>query len=374
MRKIWNILVINLGSTSAKVACCQNEKIIDKIELSHDISELRELKTPESVLAFNRKIIDGFLNSIEIDIEKMDAIAVRGIGKWGSYRHGAYLLSPQVGDDCRNNPVGHQGLYAGTVIGDDLSREYGIPAYLYDVVPTDEVPDIACICGIPNFRMKIASHTLNCRAVARKVAEQLGKDHNNATFIVSHMGGGFCTLVYKDGIIIDTYSAEGGSFTPERGGRIPNSFLTEVYTNPKYSEQDIQRILKKDVGLFGHLGTSDCLNIQERINNGDKKARIVYEAMAYQVSKDISSLGAVVCGKVDAIILTGGIAGSAMISGWIKERVGFIAPVVVVPGSLETEALAGGVTRILNGEEDVNSYEEVRVRKLFDHLYEEQGG
>ena len=210
--------------------------------------------------------------------------------------------------------------------------------------------------------------TLNCRATARKVAEQLGRDHSKSTFIICHLGGGFCTLVYKDGIIIETYSAEEGSFTPERAGRIPVSFLTEVYTNPGYTDRDIQRVLKKDVGLYGHLGTSDCQEVQRRILAGDKKAKLVYEAMAYQVSKDISSLGAVVCGKVDAIVLTGGIAHSAMMTGWIKERVEFIAPVIVVPGSMEMEALAGGVTRVLNGEEQLNSYEDVRVHGLFEAL------
>lgn len=368
MEKTWNILVINFGSTSSKVAYCRNEKIIEQIELSHDTKELRGLKTPNSIFSFYQKLVMDFLDNIGSNMAEMDAIAVRGIGKWGSYRHGAYLLSPQLGEDCRNGTIGHLGLYASTVLGDELSRKYGIPAYLYDVVPTDEIPEIACISGIPNYRRRIASHTLNCRATARKAAEQMGRDHNNSTFIISHLGGGFCTLVYKDGSIIETYSADEGSFTPERAGRIPAGFLTDVYTNPQYSGQDIQRLLKRDVGLYGHLGTSNCIEVQKRIQEGDKKARIVYEAMAYQVSKDISALGAVACGKVDAIILTGGVANSAMMTGWIKDRVSFIAPVLIMPDSMEMEALAGGVARVLNGEEQVNNYEDVREHLLFENL------
>lgn len=368
METIWKILVINLGSTSSKVAYCQNEKIVDQIELAHDTKVLRELKTPESVISFYKKIVMDFLNGALLSVAELDAIAARGIGKWGSYHHGAYLLSPQVGEDCRNGTMGHQGLYASTLISDELSKKYGIPAYLYDVVPTDEIPEIARICGIPNYRRKIASHTLNCRATARKAAERMGRDHNNSSFIVCHMGGGFCTLLYKDGIIIETYSAEEGSFTPERAGRIPASFLTELYASTKYSEQDIQRILKRDVGLYGHLGTSNCLEVQRRIKEGDRKAKIVYEAMAYQVSKDICSLGAVVCGKVDAVVLTGGIAHSEMMTGMIKERVGYMAPVLIIPGSMEMEALAGGITRVLNGEEQVNDYEDVREHILFENM------
>jgi butyrate kinase len=368
MEREWNILVINLGSTSSKVAYCRNDKIIEQIELTHDTKELRELRTHESIVAFYRKIVEDFLSGIGCSVADMDAIAARGIGKWGSYRHGAYLLTPQVGDDCRKGTMGHQGLYASTVISDEFSREYGVPAYLYDVVPTDELPEIACIGGIANYRRRVASHTLNCRATARKAAEMLERDPQDSTFVVTHMGGGFCTLLYKDGVIIETYSADEGSFTPERAGRIPPSYVIDVCTNPKYSEHDIRRILKQDVGLFGHLGTSNCVEVERRINDGDKKAELVYQAMAYQVSKDICSLGAVVCGDVDAIILTGGIARSAMFTAWIKKRVEFMAPVMIIPGSMETEALAGGVTRVLRGEEPVNSYEDVREHFLFEDL------
>jgi len=366
MDKKWSILILNLGSTSSNIAYSHDDEIIERFEMSHDMRELRSLKTPEDIVAFYKKAVVKFIEDNRVKLENFDAIAVRGVGKWGAYKHGAYLLSPQLGDSVRNSEPGHLGLYAGTMIGDELSRQFNIPAYLYDVVPTDEVLEIATITGIPNYRRRIASHTLNCRACARKVAEQMRLSHDNSTFIISHMGGGFCTLVYKDGIIIDTYAAGDGSFTPERPGLIPNAFITELYTNQKYTKEEITRLTKKDVGLYGHLGTSNCIEIEERIKAGDKKARTVYEAMAYLVSKDISSMAAVVCGKVDAVILTGGIAHSEMITGWIKERVSFIAPVTIVPGAMEMEALAGGITRVLNGEEQVNDYDAVRERLLFE--------
>jgi len=368
MSKKWNIFVINMGSTSSKVAYCQNDAIVKKAEVPHDTKELRALKTPESIIAFYKKVVTGFVEENDIDLAKMDAFAVRGVGKMGSYRHGAYRLTPQVAEDCKKGTLGHIGLFASTMIGNELSQKYNVPAFLYDVVPTDEVPEVACVTGIPGCRRRIASHTLNCRATARKVAEQLGRDPYRSAFIVTHLGGGFCTLAYKDGIIIDTYSAEEGSFTPERAGRIPSTFLIELFSNPNNTKEEIDRILKKDVGLYGHLGTSSCIEVEKRIREGDKKAKIVYEAMAYNVSKDIASLGAVLYGKVDAIIITGGIAHSAMFTGMIKERVEYLAPVIVVPGSMEMEALAGGITRVLSGEEPVNDYAEVRQKKLFEDL------
>jgi len=363
--KKWRILVINLGSTSSKVAYCENGEIIYEREWAHTANELKALSTPQDIIAFRKKYVIQFLEENGLKVSGMDAIAARGTGRMGSYRHGAYLLTPEVCADCGG---GHQGLFASTAIAGALSQEYGIPAYLYDVVPTDEIYDIARVSGIPNHRRKAHSHTLNCRATARKVAGQVGLDYNNCTFIVCHMGGGMGTMCYRNGVIVDTYSAEEGSFTPVRAGRVPTDFLIKVYTDPNNTPKDIHRLLRKDVGLFGHLGTDNCVEIEERIRRGDKKAELVYSAMAYQLSKDIGATATVVSGKVDGIILTGGIARSKMFTTWIRERVEFIAPVIIVPGSMEIEALASGVTRVLNGEEQLNSYEEVsRERSVYEN-------
>ncbi len=365
MEKIKKILVINLGSTSSKIAYCEDAQIVKQIEVRHDTKLLRALKGAEEVTAFFGQYVDDFIRSEGIDLAGLDAIAVRGIGRQGSYRHGAYRLTPELLADVVSGPVGHVGLYSSTVLGGRLSERYGIPAFLYDVVPTDEVMDIARITGVAHYRRHIASHTLNCRAVARKVALEMGRDPDHVNFIITHMGGGFGTLAYRDGTIVETYSAEEGSFTPERPGRIASSLVAELYTDPKYTPDEVRRILKKDVGLYGWLGTSDCVEVERRIDAGDEKAKLVYEAMAYQVSKDICSLGAVFCGKVDAIILTGGIAHSRRFTGWIEERVGFLAPVKRVPGAFEIEALAGGVTRVLRGEEPLNDYNDVKPYTMF---------
>ena len=365
MDTIKKILVINLGSTSSKIAYCENASIVRQVELQHDTKVLRALKGGEEITAFFGKAVGDFIRDAELDMAALDAIAVRGIGRQGSYRHGAYRLTPELLQDVVSGPVGHVGLYASTVIGGQLSAQYGVPAFLYDVVPTDEIMDIARITGIAHYQRHVASHTLNCRAVARRVAEEMGKDPMHVNFIITHMGGGFGTLAYRDGVIVETYSAEEGSFTPERPGRVPSSLVQALYTDPKYTPDEIRRILKKDVGLYGWLGTSDCREVERRIAAGGEKAKLVYEAMAYQVSKDICSLGAVFCGKVDAIILTGGIAHSDLFTGWIEERVGYLAPVKRVPGAFEIEALAGGVARVLSGDEPLNDYNDVKPYVMF---------
>ena len=365
MEKLKKILVINLGSTSSKIAYCENDRIVKEAETQHDTKTLRDLKGGEEIAAFFGKAVDDFIRDAGIDVSALDAIAVRGIGRQGSYHHGAYRLTPELLRDVTGGPVGHVGLYSSTVIGGRLSEKTGVPAFLYDVVPTDEVLDIARITGIAHYQRHIASHTLNCRAVARRVALEMGRDPGQVNFIITHMGGGFGTLAYQNGTIVETYSAEDGSFTPERPGRVPASLVQELYSDPKYTPDDIRRILKKDVGLYGWLGTSDCREVERRIAEGDEKAKLVYQAMAYQVSKDIASLGAVFCGKVDAIILTGGVSHSKLFTGWIEERVGYLAPVKRVPGAFEIEALAGGVTRVLNGEEPLNDYNDVKPYAMF---------
>lgn len=353
------ILVINMGSTSSQVAYCENTEVIAQREWAHKSEEIKSLETVDDIVAFRKKFLFQFLEENNLKVSDMNAIAARGVGTFGSYKHGAYLLTPEIGADARAGG-GHQGLMSSTVIGDELSRQYGIPAYLYDVVPVDEIEDVARVSGIPNHRRKAGSHTLNGRAVAMKTAEKLGKKYEEGTFIVCHIGGGVGTMCHHNGRIIETYSAEEGSFTPERAGRVPAEVLRKVYSDRNLSPKDVRQMLNVNVGIYGHLGTNDCREVEKMIANGDKKAELVYRAMAYQLSSNIGAISTCVCGKVDAIVLTGGVARSKMLTGWITERVSFIAPVHIVPGAMEIEALAGGVTRVLNGEEGVNDYAEVK--------------
>lgn len=367
MDKIWKILVMNLGSTSSKIGYAENENVIFDDEWDHVKEKVQIPREYDEAVKFRMGYVDKFLEMHSLKMEDMDAIAVRGMGNNGSYHHGAYLLTTEVADDVRAAKGGHAGLMAGTLIGEALSLKYNIPAYLYDVVPTDEILEIARVTGIKDYRRLAHSHTLNGRATAQKAAKDLGLDFYNSTFLLSHIGGGTGSMCIKDGVIIDAYSAEEGGFSPIRAGRVPDAVLTKVLSSG--DKDEINRVLRKDVGLNGHLGTGDCIEVERRIAEGDKKALLAYQAMAYQLSKDIGALATLVNGKVDAILLTGGVANSKMFTGWMKERLGFIAPVLVYPGTMELEALAGGITRVLNGDETVNDYAETRVEhKLFENL------
>ena len=239
------ILVINLGSTSSKLALCEDTTVVKERTFHHDTKRLHAMHGAEEIAAFFGDVVGTFLRGEGVDMFSVDALAVRGMGKNGSYRHGAYLLTKQVLDDCFSGPILHVGLFASTVIGAKLSRAYGIPAYLYDVVFTDEILPIARITGVPYYRRNVASHTLNCRAAARMAAEQMGKRLEDTRFIVSHLGGGFGTMALEGGVIIDTYSAEEGSFTPERAGRVPQGLVAALYSDPDRSPEELRRILKE---------------------------------------------------------------------------------------------------------------------------------
>jgi len=367
MAEMYKILVINLGSTSSKIGYAENEKVIFEEEWHHVKEGVSIPRAYDEAVPFRMSYVDKFLEMHSLRMEDMDAVGVRGMGNNGSYRHGAYLVTKEVADDVRSAKGGHPGLMAGTLIGEAISLKYNIPAYLYDVVPTDEIEEIARITGIKGYRRLAHSHTLNGRATAKKAAEDLGLDFDHATFLLSHIGGGTGSMLIKDGVIIDAYSAEEGGFSPIRAGRVPEQVLTKVLSSGDRAEAD--RVLKKEVGLNGHLGTGDCIEIERRIEAGDKKALLAYQAMAYQLSKDIGALATLVCGKVDAVLLTGGVANSKMFTGWMKDRLSFIAPVYVYPGTMELSALAGGVTRVLSGEERVNDYSLTRVEhRLFEDL------
>ncbi|MBQ9536070.1 MAG: butyrate kinase [Clostridia bacterium] len=363
MSEAKKILVINMGSTSSKLAYFEDSKKVYEKSYEHPASELTALETVEAKCDYRRPLVEDFIKENGIDMTKLDAIAARGCGDASkNYRTGAYKINAEVAEGCKRT-MGHQGLLTSTVIGQELSEKYGVPAYLYDVVPVNEFPEIAKYTGLPFIKRDGGSHTLNTRARAIEVAKDLGMDYKDGNFIVAHMGGGISINVHDHGRMVDATVGGEGSFSPDRAGAIPSNALRALCYSGKYTSKELSRMMGGHGGLIAYLGTNNCKEIEERISAGDAHAEEVYHAMAYQISKVIGSLAVPVKGKVDAIILTGGIAYSKLFTGWIKDYVGFIGPVVIKPGAIEVEALAGGVLRVLNGEEQVNSYEEVLKTK-----------
>ncbi|MBQ6314107.1 MAG: butyrate kinase [Mogibacterium sp.] len=350
----FRILTINLGSTSSSVCVFDGDEVKCKIDVAHSLEDLKQYSSIDDQVSFRKRLITEALEGDGIELGSIDAIAARGIGRMGRYNAGAYRVSAELAADARN--AAHKGMAAGALIAYEMSSEYNIPAYLYDVVRTDEITDIARISGVPVIERSGATHTLNTKAVGRQVAEENGCSYEDVTYIMCHLGGGISTSLHSHGRIIDVTSTDEGTFTADRSGRVPCESLLKIALSGKYSDQELKTMLRGNAGLIGYLGTNDCIEIERRIAEGDTKADLVYRAMAYQTSKDIGSLAAIACGKVDAIVLTGGIAYSDMFTGMITDYVSFIAPVIRKPGSIEMEALQRGVERVLRGKEQALEY------------------
>jgi len=223
-------------------------------------------------------------------------------------------------------------------------------------VMTDEFPDISRISGMPDIPRKSASHVLNTRAMAIKYAKSIGKSYEELNTIVAHLGGGISINIHHKGQIIDLVSDDEGPFSPERAGRVPCRELINLCYSGKFDKKTMQRKLRGNGGLKAYLNTVDAREVESMIKEGNEYAKLIYEAMAYQIAKGIGELATVVEGKVDVIILTGGIAHSEMLTSWIKNRVSFISHVEIMPGENEMEALAYGALRVLRGEEKAKEY------------------
>jgi butyrate kinase len=242
-------------------------------------------------------------------------------------------------------------------MGDEIAKEYKCPAFTVDPVSVDEFEPLAYYSGHPEIKRNSLSHVLNIHAAARLAAAECKISLEDSSFIICHMGGGISVAPLRGGRIIDVNDASSdGPFTPERTGGLPLQQFITICISGKYTEQELRKFIMGKGGLVAYLGTNSVEEVEKRITGGDKKAKEVYEAMAYKISKEIGAMATVLKGKVDRIVLTGGIAHSVMLTSWIRERVGFIAPVIIYPGENEMLALSQGALRVLNGEEQAKEY------------------
>jgi butyrate kinase len=276
-------------------------------------------------------------------------------------------------EDLRSGENGVHASNLGAIIANEIATQLGIPSFIVDPVVVDELQPVAIISGIPEIKRKSIFHALNQKAVARRIAQKIGTSYERANFVVAHMGGGITVGAHYHGRVIDVNNGLDGEgpFSPERAGTIPAGDLVSLCFSGKYFASEIMRMIVGRGGLMGYLGTSDAREVEKRIENGDEKAKLIYEAMAYQVAKEIGSYATVLNGQVDGIILTGGLAYGENFVNLIKERIEWIAPVYVVPGENELQALVEGALRVIRGEEEEKTYPPVEkgveiahVRKL----------
>jgi butyrate kinase len=325
--------------------------------IDHPDEELAAFDAITDQFEYRRNLILNRLKEKGYDLAGFAAVVGRG-GLLPPVQSGGYLVNQTMKNRLTDGSLLPHASNLGALIADAIASPLGIPAYIYDSVASDELNDIARITGVPEIIRQSFTHVLNTKAMARKVAAKHGKRYEEMNFVVAHIGGGVSVNAHEKGRIVDVITDDGGPFSPERAGSIPLSYIVEMCYSGKYEKKALSKKLRGLGGLKAHLGTSDCREVEKRIAEGDVKAKAVYEAMAYQISKGIGEMSPVLSGDIDAIILTGGAANSKMLTGLIAERVKFIAPVEIVPGENEMESLSLGALRILRGEETAREYTE----------------
>ena len=351
------ILTINPGSTSTKIALFEEEAQIMSAKVNHTIEELKAFEKIYDQADYRRKLIVDTLNEKGVNLSELTAISARG-GNMHPVVGGTYMVNAEMLEDLKVGVMGQHASNLGGIIANAIAAPLNISAYVVDPVIVDEMEPIAKISGTPEIARKAKDHPLNQKAVSRKIAENMGGKYEDFNFVVAHMGGGISIGVHKNGKIIDTNNCLDGDgpMSPERSGGVPFFSLVELCYSGKYTKEELRKKLVGGGGLAAYLGTNDALKVEAMIAEGNEKAKLMYEAMAYQVAKEIGAGATALKGKVDRIIITGGLAYSKMLMGWIKERVEFIAPVELYPGELEMEALALGVLRVMDNKEPLQTY------------------
>lgn len=351
---MYKILAINPGSTSTKIAIYDDTEELFKTSIEHSSEEVKKYENIADQYTMRYEAIMKFLKEVDFDVKDLSAVVGRG-GILPPVKSGAYRVNDSMVERLAKRPVVEHASNLGAIISYTIAKPLKIPAFIYDSVAVDEFEDIARISGLADIKRESFIHALNMRAAAIKTAKKLGKPYEQCNLVVAHLGGGISLTVHKGGRMIDAVTDEEGPFSPERSGRVPCKRLIEMcYKN---DERTMKKKIRGDGGLISYLGTNSALDVEKRIENGDTEAKLVYEAMAYQIAKAIGELATVVKGKVDAVVITGGIAYSKMMTEWVKERVEFIAPVEILPGENELESLALGALRVIKGEEKAHEYD-----------------
>lgn len=351
------ILTINPGSTSTKIGVFHNERSIFEKTLRHNIEELQRFDHIIDQYEFRKNHILETLHEQGINISKFDAVCARG-GLLRPIEGGTYEVNDNMIEDLKSGYAGQHASNLGGIIAREIADGLNIPSYIVDPVVVDEMSVLAKISGMPEIERKSIFHALNQKAVARKAAASLGKRYENMKMIITHMGGGITIGVHDRGRVVDVNNGLHGEgpFSPERAGTVPAGDLVDLCFSGEYTKEEIMKKLVGTGGLSGYLGTNDAVKVEQMIQGGDEKARLIYDAMAYQVAKEIGAASAVLKGEVEAIVLTGGLAyGKSFVSS-IRSYIDWISDVLVYPGENELQSLAQGALRVLLGEEPSKQY------------------
>lgn len=349
-------LIINPGSTSTKLAVYENKKCLFQDIILHTNEEIASFKNLTDQVPFRTKVVEHFLQEHNIKLSDFNAIMCRGGMVWnlntGGYRVNDELEQALLDSEYSSTHASN----LGGVIGKKLGDKVGIPAFIYDAVTAVNLPPIAQISGFPEINRHSCCHVLNMRAMAIKYAKEHKMNYEDLNLLVVHMGGGISLSAHRKGKIIDSIGDDEGPFSPERSGSIQILEILKLCFSGKYTYGDMKKKVRGQGGISAFLGTSDMREIESMAESGNKKAKLLFDAQAYQIAKGVGLLSVVLKGKCDAIILTGGMAYSQKLVAEIKEYIEFLAPVIVMPGENEMESLALGGLRMLCGEEAIKQY------------------
>lgn len=350
-------LIINPGSTSTKIGVFEDETLLFEETLRHSTEEIAQYASIVDQKDFRKQIILDLLKEKDFDIRSLQVIVGRG-GMLKPIPGGTYAVSDDLLHDLK---IGKQGQHAsnlGGILAREIGDEIGVPSYIVDPVVVDELMPIARYSGVPELPRTSVFHALNQKAVAKRYAKEKGVSYESLNLIVVHMGGGVSVGAHEKGRVIDVFNAlDGdGAFSPERAGAVPSGALIRMCFSGEYTEKEVYKKIVGGGGFNAYLGTNDMRDVAKMIDEGDTHADEVREAFILQVCKNIGSMSCVLKSKVDAIIVTGGIAYNKAVVDKMEERAGFIAPFTVYPGEDELLALAQGALRVLNGEEKAMEY------------------
>lgn len=345
-------LIINPGSTSTKIGVFEDETLLFEETLRHSTEEIAQYASIVEQKDFRKDIIVNLLKEKDFDINSLNMVVGRG-GMLKPIPGGTYAVSDELLEDLK---IGKQGQHAsnlGGILAKEIGDSIGVPSYIVDPVVVDELEPVSRYSGVPELPRTSVFHALNQKAVAKRYAKEQGKDYASLNLVVVHMGGGVSVGAHKQGKVVDVFNAlDGdGAFSPERAGAVPSGALIKMCFSGQYTEKEVYKKIVGGGGFNAYCGTNDMRNVEKMVSEGDKKAEEVREAFIVQVAKDIGAMACVLNGKVDQIIMTGGIAYDKAVTTGLKERAGWIAPVTVYPGEDELMALVQGGLRVLNGEE-----------------------
>lgn len=356
MKDAFAILTLSPGSTSTKVAVFKNDEQIFKSNVRHDPGELERFDQAKEQLGYRVAAIMGELDENGIELSDIDAFSGY-CGGMGPTIGGIFAIDETVCDHVLNGGFNHPAILGAPILY-KFAQQVGKPAYAVNQPDTDELMDVARITGFPGVYRKSHVHCLNQKECAMRYALEIGRDYDDVNVIVAHVGGGLSVAAHNHGRMIDTNDVLEGSgpFAPNRSGDVPLMPIVRLCYDGIHRMAGVEDVIGKTGGLKGLLGTDDALQIDRRIAEGDEWARLVFDAMAYQVSKAIGGFAAALAGNVDGIVLTGGVSNDEYFTSSIERHVGWIAPIRVYGGDFEMEALAAGALRALSGAEVVMRY------------------